>query len=673
MDKIRSLITLGRIRLYAQRVLDGLTTTAIPALTLWMCMLVLFKTGWMGADSLKTWSLALLAFPAAGLLWALVHKIDAREVALRIDEHNGLHARITTAWCFAQEADPTAFQRAAIEDAASHVAGARVAGATPFHIPRDFLAMALAACAVVAVILVKPPTIHGTLLPEDPIPEAASVIDDGDLETLKNRWEEVKKELVASKDDKNLQIAADIEELIEKVEDKELSKEDLFHEIDKIEQRHFEKKDEEWKALEEEIKDVKDELAKNPHTKDIAKALEEGDLDKAAEEFEKLSKLLEEGKLKDKDLEALANKLEELAKKWEKDNKALDELLEKKKAELEKLKKKLDAQKDSLSADQKKRLSRLERDLKKLKKDRDDHEKSAKGKALKKLSRASKEGGKNARKLKKRGKGSTKDKAERDGERKNFKQQMDIASRELKEISRKSKDGKSRDRAERNLKDIKETAKRSGKPSDKRSAQLDEFNKAAAGKKPGDHKAGDKPSSGKPGDPKPGDAKPGQEAKGQKPGEGKEGKDGQPQPGDAKGNAQNQGKPGEGQDSKGGSGQRKGSGDKTGEQDGAGNDENKDAQGEGQGKGKGNDALGDKSGLADKGIKDTKVDAAQGDGPTKSEIIESAANEGFASTRYQEVFVEYDHVAEEIMEKEKIPYGYEFFVRRYFDAIRPRE
>jgi hypothetical protein len=664
MDKIRSLITLGRIRLYAQRVLEGLTTGAIPALTLWMCMLVLYKTGWMQAETLSTWSTALFAFPLAGLAWALIHRIDARVVALRIDEHNGLHARITTAWCFSQEAEPTPFQRAAIDDAASHVEGAKVAGATPFRAPRDLIAMSLAACAVVAVILVKPPTIHGTLPPEDPIPEAVAVIDDGDLDTLKNRWEDVKKDLVASQDDKNIQIAADIEELIEKVEQKEISKEDLFHEIDKLEDRHFEDKDEEWKALEEEIKEVKDELAKNKHTKDIAKALEEGDLDKAAEEFEKLSKLLEEGKLKDKDLEALAKRLEDLAKKWDKENKALDDLLDKKKAEIDKLKKKLDKQKEKMTADQKKRLSRLERDLKKLTSKRDKHAKSAKGKALKKLSKASKEGGKNLRKLKKRGKGSTKKKDERASERKNFKQQMDIASRELKEISKKSKNGKSKDRAEQNLKDIKETAKRSGKPSDKRSAQLDDFNKRAAGQKPGEQKGKD----GKPG--QKGDQAGDKE--GGKPGQ-KSAKAGQPKPGDPNGKGQPQ-QPGDGdKGAKPGGSEVKGGGDEAGKKEGTGDNKNKDAQGKGAGKGKGNASLGEKTALNDKGLKDTKVNAAQGDGPTKSEVIESAANEGFASTNYQEVFVEYDHVAEEIMEKEKIPYGYEFFVRRYFDAIRPRE
>lgn len=667
MDKIRSLITLGRARLYAQRVAEGLTTSLIPAITVWMCALVVYKTGWMDAEALRTWTWGMLAFPALGLAWAFLHKIDAREVALRIDEHNGLHARITTAWCFSQETQRTAFQQAAIDDAASHVDGVKVSGATPFRAPRDLIAFALAASAALALVLVKPPTIHGTLPPEDPIPEAAAVIEDGDLETLKNRWDDVKEELVASKDDKNLQIAAEIEDLIEKVENKELTKEDLFKEIDKIEDRHFEKKDEEWQALEEEIKEIKDELKNNKHTKDIAKALEEGDLDKAAEEFEKLSKLLEDGKLKDKDLEALAKKLEALAKKWEKENKSLDDLVEKKKAELEKLKKKLDKQKEKLSNDQKKRLSRLERDLNKLRKKRDSHKKSAKGRALKKLSKASKEGGKNLRKLKKRGKGATKDKNERANERKNFKQQMDIASRELKDISKKSKDSKSRDRAERNLKDIKETARRSGKPSDKRKASLDDFNKRAKGQKPGD----DPGKEGKPGDPSAG--KPGEGQKeGQKPGDQKGGKPGQPKPGSGKdGQAQ---KPGEGEGGKSsGKSEQQGGGDKEGQQEGSSDNENADAQGKGAGKGKGSDALGDKKSLADKAVKDTKVDAAQGEGPTKSEVIESAANEGFASTRYQEVFVEYDHVAEEIMEKEKIPYGYEFFVRRYFDAIRPQE
>jgi hypothetical protein len=70
---------------------------------------------------------------------------------------------------------------------------------------------------------------------------------------------------------------------------------------------------------------------------------------------------------------------------------------------------------------------------------------------------------------------------------------------------------------------------------------------------------------------------------------------------------------------------------------------------------------------------DTKVEGRKGDGQTKSEIIESAASGGFASQGYKDVFVEYEDVAEEVLESEQVPPGYRYYVRRYFDLIRPRE
>ncbi len=70
----------------------------------------------------------------------------------------------------------------------------------------------------------------------------------------------------------------------------------------------------------------------------------------------------------------------------------------------------------------------------------------------------------------------------------------------------------------------------------------------------------------------------------------------------------------------------------------------------------------------------TRVDGEQaGRGPTRSEVILGAAERGFASHDYQRVFVDYESHAEEVLEQDQIPGGYRFYVRRYFQLIRPRE
>ena len=70
----------------------------------------------------------------------------------------------------------------------------------------------------------------------------------------------------------------------------------------------------------------------------------------------------------------------------------------------------------------------------------------------------------------------------------------------------------------------------------------------------------------------------------------------------------------------------------------------------------------------------TRVEGEQsGRGPTRSEVILGAAERGFASHEYERVFVDYESHAEEVLEQDQIPGGYRFYVRRYFQLIRPRD
>jgi hypothetical protein len=74
------------------------------------------------------------------------------------------------------------------------------------------------------------------------------------------------------------------------------------------------------------------------------------------------------------------------------------------------------------------------------------------------------------------------------------------------------------------------------------------------------------------------------------------------------------------------------------------------------------------------GTQETQVAGQDtGQGGSRSEVIQGAAERGFASRGYQKVFREYHNVAEEALDKDEIPGGYRFYVRRYFQLIRPRE
>jgi hypothetical protein len=70
---------------------------------------------------------------------------------------------------------------------------------------------------------------------------------------------------------------------------------------------------------------------------------------------------------------------------------------------------------------------------------------------------------------------------------------------------------------------------------------------------------------------------------------------------------------------------------------------------------------------------DTRVLGKLGAGPSRSQTILGSAEKGFASTSYKRVYGDYTAVVEEVMSKEKVPPGYRFYIKRYFQMIKPRE
>jgi hypothetical protein len=70
---------------------------------------------------------------------------------------------------------------------------------------------------------------------------------------------------------------------------------------------------------------------------------------------------------------------------------------------------------------------------------------------------------------------------------------------------------------------------------------------------------------------------------------------------------------------------------------------------------------------------DTRVQGKEGAGPSRSQTILGSADKGFATTSYKRVYGDYTAVVEEVMSKEKVPPGYRFYIKRYFQLIKPRE
>jgi len=66
------------------------------------------------------------------------------------------------------------------------------------------------------------------------------------------------------------------------------------------------------------------------------------------------------------------------------------------------------------------------------------------------------------------------------------------------------------------------------------------------------------------------------------------------------------------------------------------------------------------------------VRGQQSQGPTKSEVILGASEKGFATQHYRRVYREYTEIIEEVLKREEVPLGYKYYVKRYFQLIKPR-
>lgn len=71
--------------------------------------------------------------------------------------------------------------------------------------------------------------------------------------------------------------------------------------------------------------------------------------------------------------------------------------------------------------------------------------------------------------------------------------------------------------------------------------------------------------------------------------------------------------------------------------------------------------------------KDVHVAGQATAGSTRSEVIYEAAGRGFVARDYQKVHADYARHAESQIERDEIPGGYRFYVKRYFQLIRPRQ
>jgi hypothetical protein len=574
----------------------------------------------------EAWVWVAAAFGAALVAGAALLAASRRSAplagAIELDRFHDTGGRIANALAFARlpPAERSPLMTLAIEDALT-VAGRLeprravkipVPGETPLVVA---LALGLAALASFEVRTVRP-------LPPVPAPKPVLMSAD-DLAFFRGAVTDLAH---ASQDAAQQAAVARYNRLIEDIAEHRVDEHEVFRRLAEIEADLGEHLEADREALEAGLQGVARELEKSPLARKTAEALADKRLDDAEKALRELA-----AKLKAKKTPPTAAELERLrsaTKQASEQTHARLEAIEQRRREIEQereslLKKKTDP---AANAANQKKLDDNKRQLEHL-----DRQKSGAEQSKQQLSDLDRELAKAAEDLQRAMSEHQKNAGEQAA------QDLEQGAEDVHRMAQKQLDDAQKRELLQRLKEMREVLRQQGQGGDERKARLEQFGQRARGQqRPG---AGNGQGQGEPGKSSPGGVElrmgrggdiqiPGTQTSSQgtaSAGEGKEGggKDGAPGPG--YGNAH-------------------------------------DAQ-----------LTGERSRVAGQTHDVSAAGIDSGEGTASAEVIYGAAQRGFVGKDYKEVFTEYQSVAEQVIDKDEIPPGYRFYVRRYFQLIRPRE
>lgn len=544
--------------------------------------------------------------------------------SLALDRHHRLDDRITNALAFAriEEGKRTPFMNAAIGDALNVARDVAPRRAAPLRWPRELAVSLGLAVAVYGISLLE---VRKTRIIPPPTNDFVPlVMSPDDLELFREATEQ----MVEQSNDPTVKTAVNrFNQLVEDIAERRLDRREVFRRLEELERSLSLASETDAAALDDALSELANELQKSGDTKPVAEALAEKNLKDAEEALRKLAERLKEKKPVDKQrLEQLRKALEQASHANTKRAERVDAERGELQQERQRLLKK--KQEKGLSKDEQKRLEQLDRRLERL-----DRQKKRAESAKRQMSKLDRDLARAAQSLMKELGESAK--------------QLEKAAEDLNETSQKQMTRKEKEELKRRLEELRQLLRQQGQGGKERLQRLLRFGQRARGGQP---MPGGRSGNGK-------DQKPGQ-------GQGRgTSKDRQLvlQRGSTHGQGIDIEMPGQGSPAPrpGGQSDSEGSGaGQSGSEWGTGHDPN---------------IKGDKSDLKGQTQDVAAAGADTGQGPSTSEVIYSAAERGFASRDYQKVFTDYETVAEEVLKHDEVPPGFEFYVRRYFQLIRPRE
>lgn len=624
-SSIHALIARARRRLRLQAALESGTTASILAIGLGLAVVYAVRLGVLAEPTGLLLLGACAGIALAGAAIGALGRLPTHVVATRIDRASDLSDRLATACAFEDQlghgqapadAETTALMQAAIRDAVSAVPRADAKAATPFRVPRDGrAALAFGAVALLVAGLSWPgpgaagPAVGPSLpaLADKPKDKDAFVQDD--IDYTKDLLEDLRRVAETEREPNLERFVREVEELLAKAEQGEISKQELLEGLAKAEERFMQGADEDMEESLADLRETGRALAKNPLTRELGKALQEGNLDQAQKQMEALAQKIDKGELDDEQRQQVAKAMQKAAEQFENKEQRRARQMERQVADAKEQIRRLERKRDQAKSEQdKQRLSRRledkKRQLKRLERKQQKRQQSAQRRTLKRLHRNLKQASQQMRQKDQQNqrvasrslRNAAKDTGKVDFDRRKLAAQKKVASQlsDLKEAMRRA-----RRKGKRGPRDLFGKNRRN----------LD-FKRRAQGQK------GSR-GAWKPGGRQQGQGRGGQGQKGQQPG---------------------------------GQGQQPG-----GQSYGDEHDPN---------------LLGDATAKSGN-TKDESMAGVHGRGPSRRETILSAAQKGFSSRAYKEIYADYKNVVEEVMRVEKVPRGYKYYVKRYFQKIKP--
>lgn len=647
VSRLKNLASMAEARMRFGRALDLATTVTAGSLLGAAVAIAAAKTAHLSDPAARRWLIAFAIAPFVGFVIGWARRLPKLAGAIALDKDAGLNDRVATALAFAEQEKKSEFMQAAIADGVAHAKDVKPSRAVPIPVPRDVLAV-MALAAVVAFVSLLEVRKH---LREAQAPTINALeMDPDDLDALQDFANQLKDQPHA--DDDMKAAVQDFNKLVEDLKNKRIDRNEAFRRMAELDVKLQKSSQLDKKALDEAMKKLGNELKKNENTKEIGAALEKGDKKEAEKKLKELSEALKTQKLKlnDEQKKQLADALKKAANRDR--EKSLAEMKEKREkllADMEKARAEKEKNGGKETPEQEKDRKDKERQLEKL--EREEKEMSSADRQLDKLDKDLEQAAADI--MKDLGLSA---------------EDLGASAEDIQKMAQDDMTAEEKEELRQRLKELHDLLVQQGKLTPEQIAKLKEFMKKAKGGKGGKGKGKKNKGKGSGMDPN-GDPNGGGNDKGDDKGD--DG-DGDGDDGDGPGKGMTLGPDGKPIPVPGAGGNQPGPG-----MGGAGQNGGPAGDGKqpGPGWGVGHDPkmLGKKT--ANKvGTTDIQV-AGQNAGAGKeySKTILGAADKGFVGKKYKAVYDDYKAVAEEALKQDEIPNGYRFYVRRYFDLIRPRE